>query len=205
MRNAVVQRGIKYLVHFTRVENLVSIFENGLVPVQTLRKRGMDFVYNDEYRFDNCENANCLSIQFPNYKMFYSYRNQFSEVDWVVLGIKREVLWVKDCAFCIENAASNTVTSIPLSLRKGVQAFNSLYEDYPGKPSRSTLGIASEMPTHPQAEVLVFDIIEPEYIWGVAFESSSELEKYKTLIPSDVKLQVVPKLFSYRIDYEYWR
>lgn len=136
MRNAVKNRGIKYLVHFTRAENLVSIFNNGLVPVNTLDEREMDYYYNDQHRLDNCCDANCLSIQFPNYKMFYKYRYENSGTDWVVLGIKNTVLWEKDCAFCVENAASSNVTSIPLQRRKGVNAFNKLYNDYPGKPSR---------------------------------------------------------------------
>lgn len=204
MQNAVEQRDIKYLVHFTRIQNLDSILRNGLIPVATLHQSGMRFSYNDEYRMDNCENANCLSIQFPNYKMFYSYRMQNPGVDWVVLGIKKEVLWEKDCAFCIENAASNNVTSTSLKARKGVQAFKRLYSEYPGKPSRKDLGIIPALPTHPQAEVLVFDIIEPKYIWGVAFVNSLQKEKYASLIPSNINSQVVPNLFSYRSDYEYW-
>lgn len=205
MQNAVDQRGIKYLVHFTRIENLVGIFNNGLVPVDTLSQSGMNFSNNDDSRWDNCENANCLSIQFPNYRMFFRYRQQNPGVDWVVLGIKKEVLWEKDCAFCVENAASNNVTSIPLKKRKGVEAFNRLYNEYPGKPSRIDLGINPVLPTHPEAEVLVFDIIEPEYIWGVAFESLYHKNKYASLIPSNINSQVVERLYRYRKDYDYWR
>ncbi|MDF2065094.1 DarT ssDNA thymidine ADP-ribosyltransferase family protein [Bacillus sp. Cr_A10] len=205
MQNAVEQRGIKYLVHFTRIENVVSIFNNGLVPVDTLRQGGMSFSHNDDYRMDNCEDANCLSIQFPNYRMFFKYRNENPGVDWVVLGIKKEVLWEKDCAFCIENAASNNVTSTLLKKRKGVEAFNRLYNEYPGKPTRTDLGIKPNLPTHPQAEALVFDVIEPEYIWGVAFESLYQKKKYASLIPSHIKSQVKGSLFSYRDDYEHWR
>jgi hypothetical protein len=205
MQNAVAQRDIKYLVHFTRIQNVVSIFNNGLVPVATLRQDGMNFSHNDDYRMDNCENANCLSIQFPNYKMFFKYRNQNPGIDWVVLGIKKEVLWEKDCAFCIENAASNNVTVTSIEERKGVEAFNRLYDEYPGKPMRRDLGIIPALPTHPQAEVLVFDVIEPQFIWGVAFESLYQKNKYASLIPSNINSQVVERLFSYRHDYEYWR
>ncbi|WP_261134876.1 DUF4433 domain-containing protein [Bacillus sp. Marseille-Q3570] len=206
MERSVTQRGIKYLVHFTRVDNLESIFTNGLIPVETLRReRFTNFFHNDEYRMDDCETANCLSIQFPNYRMFFKYRQQNPTVDWVVLGIKKEVLWKKDCAFCKENAASSNVLGIPLELRKGVGAFNGLYDEYPGKPSRSTLDIDPALPTHPQAEILVFDVIEPENIWGVAFENLYEKNKYSSLLPSNINCEVVGRLFSYRKDYEYWR
>ena len=204
MRTAVENKGVQYLVHFTRVENLGSIFQNGLIPVSTLDDLGMDYSFNDEYRLDNCCEATCLSIQFPNYKMFYKYRCENPNSDWVVLGIQKDVLWEKDCAFCIENAASSNVTSIPLHQRKGVDAFNQLYNDYPGKPSRNSLGISSKLPTHPQAEVLVFNIVEPKYIRAVAFHNLNDKNKYAHLVPSDVQIEIVPGLFSYRDDYANW-
>ncbi|RDI40917.1 DarT ssDNA thymidine ADP-ribosyltransferase family protein [Falsibacillus pallidus] len=205
MQNAVNHKEIKYLVHFTRIENVVSIFNKGLIPVDLLRRTGIGFSHNDNYRFDNCKDANCMSIGFPNYRMFFRYRNHNPGSDWVVLGIKKEILWEKDCAFCVENAASNNVTSIPLEKRKGVEAFKRLYEEYPGKPSREILGIHASLPTHPQAEVLVFDVIEPKYIWGVAFENNDKKNKYASLIPPNINKQVMGELFSYRVDYEYWR
>lgn len=205
MINAVEQRGIKYLVHFTRIENLTSIFNNGLIPINNLERNVKNFFYNDELRLDNCRDANCLSIQFPNYKMFYKYRCEEPNSHWVVLGIKKSILWEKDCAFCVENAAGKRVTSIPLIERKGVAAFNRLYNDYPGRPSREELGLEAELPTHPQAEVLTFGIIEPKYVWGVAFKNLYEKNKYLHMIPSNIKVEVVPKLFGYRDDYEHWR
>lgn len=204
MRTAVENKGIQYLVHFTRAENLESILQNGLISVDSLDSREMDYHSNDEYRLDNCCEATCLSIQFPNYKMFYKYRCENPGSDWVVLGIQKDVLWEKDCAFCVENAASSNVTSIPLRRRKGVDAFNLLYNNYPGKPSRESLGISRELPTHPQAEVLVFDIIEPEYILGVAFNNLNDRNKYSDLIPPNMPVKVAPGLFSYRGDYEHW-
>lgn len=205
MQHAVNQREIKYLVHFTRVENIVSIFKNGLTPVVTLCQNGINFSYNDEYRLDNCKDANCLSIQFPNYRMFFRYRKQNLNVDWVVLGIRKDILWERDCAFCVENAASNNVRATLLSNRKGVRAFNRLYDEYPGKPTRVQLGLIPALPTHPQAEVLVFDVIKPEDIIGVAFESEDQKNKYASLIPSNIKSKVIERLFSARDDFEYWR
>lgn len=204
MRTAVENRGIQYLVHFTRIENLGCILQNGLISVDSLDNCKIDYHPNDEYRLDNCCNATCLSIQFPNYKMFYKYRCENPDSNWVVLYIQKDVLWEKDCGFCVENAASSNVTSIPLDRRKGVDAFNVLYNDYPGKPSRESLGISSALPTHPQAEVLVFDIIEPKYIQGVAFNNLEDINKYSYLVPSNMPKKVVEELFSYRNDYKHW-
>lgn len=206
MKSVVETRGIQSLMHFTRVENLISIFEHGLLPVDSLNKQEMDFQFNDQIRLDNCKNASCLSIQFPNYKMFNKYRcKEDKNIDWVVLGIKTEVLWEKDCAFCVENAASSNVRHKSLEERKGIEAFNRLYDEYPGKPSRSQLCLEDSFPTNPQAEVLVFDIIEPKYIWGIAFKDKQTQNKYNSLIPSHVSSEVAREMFSYRIDYEAWK
>lgn len=199
------ERGIKNLVHFTRVENLSSILNNGLIPVSYLSQKRMDYINNDDLRLDDCEDANCISIQYPNYQMFYKYRNQNRGTDWVILGIKKEVLWKKDCVFCVENAASGRMLSTSLDERRGVEALKRLYDEYPGKPLRTELKLRNDFPTHPQAEVLVFDIIEPELIWGVAFKSQEKLQQYCSLIPPTVKSSVETWLYSYRHDYEHWR
>ncbi|WP_085992160.1 DarT ssDNA thymidine ADP-ribosyltransferase family protein [Oceanobacillus senegalensis] len=201
----VKDRDITTLVHFTRIENLSSIFSNGLLPIDSLSQRRLNYINNDEYRLDNCLDANCVSIQFPNYQMFYKYRDKNQDIDWVVLGIKKKILWEKDCAFCVENAASGKVVSMPLDQRKGVDALKRLYYEYPGKPTRNELNLKSSIPTHPQAEVLVFDKIEPELIWGVAFVSEEKLNQYSYLVPSTVRPSVEPWLYSYRHDFEHWR
>ena len=97
------------------------------------------------------------------------------------------MLWEKDCAFCVSNAASNEVTCIPISYRKGLAAFNKLFEEIDGKPTRAELGISVYCPTNPQAEILVFDCIEPKYIIGAITQNKAtetELKtKQKTSIP----------------------
>lgn len=205
MKSVVKEFGVSYLVHFTNADNLESIFQNGLLSVTELYERGIGFTYNDEYRLDGYKNAICTSIEFPNYKMFYKYRKQYQNEDWVVLGIRRKVLWKKACAFCSDNAANARISSIPIEERMGVNAFRQLYAEYLGKPTRKILGIDKSIPTNPQAEILVFDDIEPSYIWGVAFETSQMKERYKHLLPDEVTAQVVPHLFKYRLDYEHWR
>lgn len=205
IRNAVTERRIKRLVHFTSVDNLESIFKHGLLSVKSLDERKEVYYYNDEERIDNCLDAICLSIQRPNYSTFWRYRLNYPSADWVVLGIKKRVLWKKDCAFCVENAAHNNVRFIPIEDRKGLIAFNRLFEEYPGKPLRKELNIGSALPTHPQAEVLVFDRIEQSEIFGIAFENNYKMNKYKHLVPEGVSCQVQKWLFEPRKDYVHWQ
>jgi hypothetical protein len=178
--------------------------EQGLIPRSITRAKGIKVIFNDSDRIDGCPNANCLSIGFPNYKMFWACRQSYKDVRWVVLVVDLRVLWEKDCAFCQENAASNAVTCIPLTDRKGINAFNRLYDEIDGKPSRKDLGIPDRAPTNPQAEVLIFDIIKPELILGVVVEDQFMEKEVKRLCP-EVDTEIHAGFFSARKDYEYWK
>lgn len=48
----VSQRNIKLLIHFTRVENLQSILENGLLPRSNFEELGAEPLTNDKVRLD---------------------------------------------------------------------------------------------------------------------------------------------------------
>ncbi|MBJ6362485.1 DarT ssDNA thymidine ADP-ribosyltransferase family protein [Paenibacillus sp. GCM10012307] len=205
MKEVVNEYGIEYLVHFTQAKNLKSIFKHGLLSVDELDGKELSYEFNDSHRLDGHTDAICLSIEFPNYKMFYKYRNQDRNVDWVVLGVEKKVLWKKKCAFCVENAASANITAQSVQSRMGKKAFTRMYDEYPDKPLRKVLDIPKTYPTNPQAEILVFNNIEVDYIWGVAFEKPSIKKRYEHLIPKNVKSKVVEHLFRGRNDFKYWR
>ena len=136
--------------------------------------------------------------------MFYRLRQENPDVEWVVIGLKPSVLWEKDCAFCVSNAASNEVTSIPIQTRKGAAAFNRLFEEDPGKPTRQVLGISDACPTNPQAEVLVFGNIETSYIIGAVTQKKETEESLKAQYPN-YQFVYHKALFSARKDYEHWK
>lgn len=201
-----MERGIKNLVHFTRLENLESILEHGLLPRNKLelwpkQKRP---VFNDEIRYDQCLNATCVSISFPNYKMFYKYRKQNS-AKWAVLLLKPDVLWELDCAFSKDNAARGDESRKPLAERRKLVSLYSMFE-YSRKVQEALLDIPGSYTTNPQAEALVLDSIPVESIMEVHLESDDDVEnlikKYgtsKIIIKRDVKF------FQPREDYLHWQ
>ncbi|BCL69838.1 hypothetical protein TUMSATVNIG1_17930 [Vibrio nigripulchritudo] len=203
MQTEVKDRGIKYLWHFTKLENLESILENGLIPRSDLEALNANVSYNDEHRYDGQKSANCLSLGHPNYKMFYKLRQDDTNQEWVVIAIKPEVLWIKDCAFCRDNAASNDMTAIPVQKRKGVDAFREMFAAYAGKPDRKTLDLPDDCPTNPQAEILAFGVIEPEYIIGAITPGKSLETKLKEKYPN-FDFLYHRAYYSARKDYEYW-
>ncbi|MDO6537965.1 DarT ssDNA thymidine ADP-ribosyltransferase family protein [Alteromonas stellipolaris] len=203
MQNEVKSRDIDYVWHFTKIENVDSILANGLIPRATLEAQGAAVAYNDQYRIDGQRTANCLSIGHPNYKMFYSLRCQDSSQIWVVVAFKPEILWLKDCAFCFENAASNNVAAIPIQNRKGVAAFRRMFDPVAGKPNRETLKLPDDCPTNPQAEILVFDTIEPQYVEGVITPDKQTEQALKAKYPN-FDFLYHRAFYSARLDYEYW-
>jgi len=207
IKEEVLKREIKHVLHFTKIENLSSILERGVFPRTNLNTCNIQYHFNDEIRVDYCEDASCHSISFPNYKMFYSYRMSNPEQEWIVLSLSPRLLWEKDCAFCYSNAASTEISSIPLVERKKPEYFLKMFDNFNEYPKRSELKIKDCCPTNPQAEVLVFDVIERKYLQGIFFQ------KQTTMIHSQENIEHMKKVpcryggsvFSYRSDYEFWR
>jgi hypothetical protein len=204
VKETIESKKIEYVWHFTRLANLDGILTHGLINRQSILKKGLPSEFNDDYRFDECEDSICCSIGHPNYKMFYSLRQDNPDSEWVVIVLQPSVLWEKDCAFCATNAASNEVTCIPIQHRKGIDAFNKLFDELPGKPPRNELGISESCPTDPQAEVLVFGDIEPKYIVGVVTKSKQTETALKAKYPN-FEFLYHRALFSARKDYQHWK
>lgn len=204
MESAVRSREIELVYHFSRFENIDSIMKNGIIPRARLEANDIEFEFNDSVRLDGQLDASCFSIHWPNYKMFYRLRCENPRQEWVIIGLTRSILWEKDCAFCCTNAASPTVSRIPIELRKGSEAFGKLFEPISGKATREALRLPKSFPTDPQAEVLVFDIVEPKYIVHLICEKPEIEGALQTKYP---KMRVVNQknLFFARFDHAEWK
>ena len=211
-----VERGIQTLVHFTRIENLGSILREGLLSRERLDIQGISRHINDVDRIDGHKDRICLSLSFPNYKMFYSIREQKRTTDevqdsqWTVLILDAELLWELDCAFCQENASSNRVRHIPLEDRKRPNALRTLFDDEfhdeTREVHRQSLAIPANYPTNPQAEILVFDRISSRYIKEVIFFEFPALRQWESgnVATYTQEYRVDRKYFYPRNDHEFW-
>jgi len=206
IRRVVEERGIQSLIHFTPIANLERILTTGLISrakIDTLANRSRIMV-NDKKRLDNQRNAICLSIEFPNYKMFYKYHNGNCN-KWIVIKLKPRILWEYDCAFCHSNAASNECRYISINERKEVKSLNKMYEDF-GNVRRKDLGIPSKYPTNPQAEVLVFNKIPLDDFLGIHFHNRCLVKHYKKIYKEFKNLFEFNRIyFQPRQDYQYWQ
>lgn len=188
IENILRERQIQYLCHFTRLENLESILTHGLIPRSDLynpvfnpnRDLRVSGLFNDTVRADEKINAICLSIAFPNSKMFYKLRREQENSQWVVIVLHSSLLLSKNCAFYPTNAANNNVRHSDISNFQGERAFNILFDDI-GDERQFLL---PKDPTDVQAEVLVFDKIEQRYIVGCVFDSDNLKDEFINKFPN---------------------
>lgn len=180
LQQAVTARKIHHLYHFTHSDNLSSILKKGLIGRNTLQDEKHKFEVNDEVRLDGYPNALCLSISFPNARMFYKCRNH-KVGDWVILDIVPRVLWEKDCSFYPYNAASSSFRSIDRGDMQGKAAFENLFLEPAVGSSRKEQNLTSEYPTDVQAEVLVFEPIETKYISRILHPNKKSYEHFFNL------------------------
>lgn len=200
------ERKIDGLLHFTNVNNLESILMRGIIPVWLHEAAKINSEKNDIERRDNHLECTSFSIGFPNYKFFYSIRNNNSDKRFAVIKIKPSILWEKYRVFCIHNAADNRIIcKDSLALSKASE-FKSMFDDIE-TINRELLNIPDNYTTDPQAEVLVEGCIEVDYIDEIIFNNYDDLNKFKNCnyINNQIKLRVDNKYFSPRVDYIYWQ
>jgi hypothetical protein len=200
-------RRIDTLVHFTRMENLSGILSEGIVPRSVLERQTRKFILNDDIRADGCKDAVCLSISFPNYKMFWKLRQMDESAIWVVLLVRADVLWELDCAFCWANAARSVISRLPLAVRKHPASLECMFPDRCeiSGISRAACGIPDCYPTNPQAEVLAFSTIPPQHVTAAYFNDQGGRAKFRSLEAAHLQVGVHAEYFRYRRDWELWK
>jgi len=201
------QRNIQRLIHFTRIDNLESILNTGLLSVHFLKTKGINFSPCDPDRYDGYLNAICLSISYPNYRMFYK-KTQGDYSDWAFVILNPSILWNMDCAYCKTNAASSIISKENIAKLKTVEAFEALFSETYNQISRKDLNIHSFYTTDPQAEILVYNEIPIQYILALCFERRS-------YVPSDmffwakevvgIPIEIGKKYFRPRMDWKFWK
>jgi len=202
-----VEREIKKLIHFTRLNNLKSILSHGLLGRSSLERMSSTDrpIFNDAHRFDGYPEAICLSISFPNYRMFYKL-NSTNQKEWVLLTLESYILWEFDCAFFEENAASNSAKQIALPRRKEYSSLVQMFMDYPPN-KRQDLGIPNNYTTNPQAEVLVLEPIAPKYISEIHFCDRAVMEGWLDENGRNYSQRFIVnrEYFSPRVDWTEWQ
>ena len=215
IKNIISNRGIEHLVHFTRIENLNSILQYGLVPVILQEQMGINSVRNDEQRIDSKLDCTSCSITFPNYRLFYKFREyDYPGTRWVVLAIDKSILFSPSniTFFCYTNAARVIPQTRNLEDLCTVNAFKNMFCDTiiinGRRVRRELLNINDNFTTDPQAEILISDIIDKEYINCIYFQNEDDLQYYKENYGLDIlkkyNYDIDRNFFDARTDYDFW-
>ena len=208
----VQERGVKCLVHFTPIDNLNSIFENGIAP-RIYFDDGDDFVVTDNTRLDNRLECSCFTLSFPNFQMLYIKRRETGRKFAVLIVDIRALLSssVDRVYFLPVNAAYSEVRQRITSYNQLQDAKNMFAEELTYKGTvyhRDELAIPKEYTTSPQAEVMIDGIVPASYIQTVCFRdrwSMLEAAKLVKRMPGSTDVRVDPTLFSQRQDGEHWQ
>lgn len=163
---------IDAIYHFTHKSNLASILEYGVLTRTNLDKMNFEYTFNDQVRLDGVLDSISLSFSHPNFKMFYKYRRQTNDDNWVVLKISPSLLYgkehsnsnkiksfnvLKKVVFCKVNAASRSIRNITIEERMTCDAFLEMFESPIGR----------SLPTYTydnQAEILYLGNIPVDFI-----------------------------------------
>jgi len=207
IRDFIATRNIPYLVHFTRIENIQSILQNGIAPRASLVP---GFYFNDEIRLDGFLESTSLSISFPNWQMFYRCKRAEKNrgANWVVLAISTETLITNPCLFFPTNAANRRFQDDgheAFSKRMGLTGLNSMFSDDP-PGAREARGLPDKTTTDPQAEILIFDPVPPVQIGAISLmRSDANTEALIRRQMPTLRLNVGGKFFYPRADYKFWQ
>lgn len=182
IQRIVSDRKIPHLCHFTQVQNLPSILNNGIISQTLLSKMQFEAFITDPLRLDNKRDYSCLSIGFPTHRMFYRVRNNIGG-NWIILLLDVRILWEHDCLFYPINAADHLVRYRNISEFQGSTALEKLYECTDAVLRENYLNYYPSLPSSEQAEVMVPGIIPPDCIHSIIFDSLDLAQNFEQNFP----------------------
>ncbi|MDO5651133.1 MAG: DarT ssDNA thymidine ADP-ribosyltransferase family protein [Moraxella sp.] len=198
LQKILTKRGITELYHFTTLDNYKSIIRDALrIREAVSSASGITRKYMDELRLDG-QIGTCLSISFPNSKLWSSYiHTRHRKEEWVLLMVSPEIILKLPCLFYPSNAASTVHKGKWMWDFMGASGLERLFSDVIESTKDNYIFRSEQQylldkdPTDIQAEVMCFDTIERQYIKG-AF-----------VLTEDVWNQVVTEEVEYNIPTRY--
>ena len=163
----VSRRGITRLCHFTHLSSFRQIVDHkAVLSTQVLVRKRLTAAVNDRQRLDGHLDYIPCSLTFPNLWVLDAYRERGHRTDeWVVLLLKKMLLWQPSAKFSPVNAA----TAFGAHVADGVEGLVSMFQPRPPSvnPIYRRPQHLKSCPTDNQAEVLVSKAILADEVIGV--------------------------------------
>lgn len=204
IQQIVEQKQIQHLFHFTPLDNLASILENGLCSRNgMLLHDAIDGVCLDNVRADNKLDFISVSVSFPNSSMFFA-RRQNNERTWAVISLSPSLLWEitdREIQFFDTNAAYQKFRGMSDKELQSADAFLSLFADSITNKKDGILTRDNRLlpkdPTDVQAEIMVERYIETRYINKIFFNNQNIVNELSQQYPN-LEFGVASQLFNNR-------
>lgn len=160
------QRNIKQLVHFSNYTNHESILKNGILSVNNMINRKINFASNDEHRYDKQLDCINLSISFINKPLLEKFKLNNPNTRWTIYRIDPNVIFQDYCYFYYTNAAFSDFKNVP---KKHLSSPKALLEMFADKVTNSKgtwerVNLGANQTTCIQAEILIKDKISKNRI-----------------------------------------
>ncbi|MDJ0674717.1 MAG: DarT ssDNA thymidine ADP-ribosyltransferase family protein [Calothrix sp. MO_167.B42] len=214
-KSKIDQRGIQYLIHFTRFESVTAIVgERRILPRNQLHNISYDWrelvIPNSSTRLDNPKHLN-TSIMHPNIYLLNIFRDKwYPGSRFCIIGINPEYIYEEKTQFSITNATYKP--AIKFGIKSNIQTFDAMFmEQVSGKWNKSICQhkitvrkstLADFYTTDPEAEVLIESEIPYNDILFIACRNQYEHDIlasafYVLELPME-KFCVQPTLFEPR-------
>ena len=207
------KRNVKYLVHFTQIDNLLSILNNGIIPKLYLERNDINYKINDSNRYDEMEFGSCFTFSFPNYRMLYKIRKECDNRKYVILLINISVISsikYNHIAFFPTNVA-NSKYKDRFHEFHGINAVKSMFSDNQYENNKIPRFVSQSYYTSdPQAEIVISDVIGKSWIDKIICENDFEKRAVKKILKQSGNVNSIPvvedkSLYAPRCDYEHWK
>jgi hypothetical protein len=213
-KSIIDQRGIKYLIHFTRFESVTAIVGEGkILPRNKLHNISYEWqelvMPNSKERWDDTKNLN-TSIMHPNISLLNIFRdNHYPGSRFCILGINPTYIYEQNTEFSITNATYYPAKKF--GINSFINTFKSMFMNevsgklignYKWETTFRKSTLPDYYPTDPQAEVLIQSEIPYNDIIFIACRNQYEHDilasAFDVLELPTEKLCVQPTLFKAR-------
>jgi hypothetical protein len=181
-----IARNIQRMFHFTSVDNLESIFEHGILGINELVARGLNFTISDYMRDEPIDNGICFSITQPNeYMLLHKIQNGRK---LVLLELNNPLEILKNHLFIASpgNFGSLKVKDYFKQWPELFTGGEGLWNLFSNMDLREKYKLTLDQPTDPRSEIILLEPLDSRFVNRLIFPPDLEYaaqERIRALIP----------------------
>lgn len=154
-----MEKEVKFLCHFTSIENLNTIIKNGLLSKRIMLNNSMSFKSTDKDRFDSQIDLISLSCNTPNVEML-NLKYLKNDINPVVILIDKDVIFSNKfrCYFCKKNAATSVIIKSLKCNRNSLSTDNAFHEFISSDDTQKEILVENKIPKEYIKEIVVKNV-----------------------------------------------